>query len=105
MIAKDIQTLSSMIADNFVLTHMTGMKQPRSAFLQSIANGTLNYFSAQHEHVSIHVEGQTATLTGQSRVQAAVFGGGRHGWNLQLRCRLVGMDGQWQLASAAASTY
>lgn len=46
-----------------------------------------------------------ATLTGRSRVTAAVFGGGRHTWPLQLRFQLVKRDGQWLFTEARASTY
>ena len=46
-----------------------------------------------------------ATLRGRSRVNAAVFGGGRHTWRLQLSFRLVKHNGRWQFTAASASTY
>ena len=48
MIAKDIPALSSVLDDSFVLVHMTGMRQPKTAFLKAVANGTLNYASCKH---------------------------------------------------------
>ena len=105
MIAKDTATLNQVHADEFVLTHMTGMRQPKPVYIQSIANGTLNYYSAEHEQMDIKVDGNRATLTGHSRVNAAVFGGGRHTWQLQLRFQLVKRDGRWQFTAASASTY
>ena len=105
MIAKDTATLNLVHADEFVLTHMTGMRQPKSVYIQSIANGTLNYYSAVHEQMDIKVDGNRATLTGRSRVGAAVFGGGRHVWQLQLRFQLVKRDGRWLFTAASASTY
>ena len=105
MIAKDTATLNLVHADEFVLTHMTGMRQPKPVYIQSIMNGTLNYYSAEHEQMDIKVDGNRATLTGRSRVNAAVFGGGRHTWQLQLRFQLVKRDGRWLFTAASASTY
>jgi len=105
MVRKDTATLNRVYADDFVLTHMTGMHQSKQVYIQSIANGTLNYYSAEHEQMNIKVNGNHATLTGRSRVNAAVFGGGRHTWRLQLSFQLVKRDGRWQFTAASASTY
>ena len=106
MVRKDTATLDCVHADDFVLTHMTGMHQSKRVYIQSIANGTLNYYSAEHEQMDIKVDGNRATLTGRSRVNAAVFGGGRHTWRLQLHFGLVKEDdGKWRFTSARASTY
>lgn len=78
MARKDTATLNRVHADDFVLTHMTGMHQSKPEYIQSIANGTLNYYSAEHEQMDIKVDGNHATLTGRSRVNAAVYGGDRH---------------------------
>ena len=105
MVRKDTATLDRVHADDFVLTHMTGMHQSKQVYIQSIANGTLNYYSAEHEQMDIRVNGNKATLTGRSRVNAAVFGGGRHTWRLQLYFDLVKEDGKWRFTLARASTY
>ncbi|MBO7602213.1 MAG: nuclear transport factor 2 family protein [Bacteroidaceae bacterium] len=105
MIAKDTTTLNRVHADEFVLTHMTGMHQSKQMYIQAIANGTLNYYSAEHEEMDIKVDGDKATMTGRSRVNAAVFGGGRHTWSLQLSLHLVKRKGQWLFTAAKASTY
>lgn len=105
MIRKDADALSAVLDDSFVLVHMTGMRQPKAAFIQSVLNGTLNYYSAQHEHMPVRVDGNTAELTGQSRVNAAVFGGGRHTWRLQQEIALTKTDGVWRMTRAVASTY
>ncbi len=105
MIAKDTATLNRVHANDFVLTHMTGMHQSKQEYIRAIAGGTLNYYSAEHEQMDIKVEGNHATLTGRSRVNAAVFGGGRHIWNLQLHFNLVKEGGEWRFTAARASTY
>lgn len=105
MVSKDTATLNRVHADDFVLTHMTGMHQSKQEYIRSIVSGTLNYYSAQHEQMDITVNGDHATLTGRSRVEAAVFGGGRHTWRLQLNFALVKENGVWRFTSARASTY
>ena len=105
MIDKDLATLNEMHASEFVLTHMTGMQQSKREYIQAIGNGMLNYYSVQHQHIQVTVKGEQATLVGQSRVLAAVFGGGRHTWPLQLTFTLAKRGGHWLLTSCQASTY
>ncbi len=105
MVEKDTATLNRVHTDDFVLIHMTGVHQSKQVYIQSIANGTLNYYSVEHEQMDIKVDTDRATLTGRSRVNAAVFGGGRHTWRLQLSFQLVKRDGIWLFKAARASTY
>ena len=105
MVNKDKPTLERVHDDSFVLVHMTGMRQPKEVYISSIMDGTLNYYSAEHEDMQVEVKGDTAVLIGKSRVTAAVFGGGKHTWRLQLRFQLVKKNGEWRFALASASTY
>ena len=105
MIAKDETILREVLDDSFILIHMTGMRQPKEAFIKAVLNGTLNYFSAEHENMPVEISGYTAVLTGQSYVAAAVFGGGRSNWHLQQKCSLKRTDGVWKITRSVASTY
>ena len=105
MVEKDLATLDRVHADEFVLVHMTGMRQSKEEYINAILDGTLNYYSASHEQIDIAIDGDRATLTGRSRVTAAVFGGGRGTWRLQLRFQLAKRDGRWLFTEARASTY
>ena len=105
MVAKDTATLNRVLSNDFVLIHMTGMHQSKQEYIKAIANGTLNYYSAEHEQMETNVSSNHATLTGRSRVTAAVFGGGCHSWHLQLSFQLAKRAGQWQFTLATASTY
>ena len=104
MIAKNEAGLSEVLDDSFVLVHMTGMKQSKPAFIRAVLDGTLNYFSAKHEHMEVTVDGETATLVGQSYVAAAVFGGGRHNWHLQQTLTLHKKGDGWTITKSVAST-
>ncbi|MDE6041969.1 MAG: nuclear transport factor 2 family protein [Muribaculaceae bacterium] len=106
MIAKDTTTLGEMMADDSALIHMTGMRQPRREYLSAIAHGTLNYYSCTDSDVKVTVEGCSARMTGCSRVNAAVFGGGRHTWPLRLDIDWRKEDdGKWLITEIRASTF
>jgi ketosteroid isomerase-like protein len=105
MIAKDETVLRDVLDDSFVLVHMTGMRQSREEFIKAVLDGTLNYYSAEHESMPVKINGETAVLTGQSYVAAAVFGGGRSNWCLQQKCSLKKIDGLWKITRSVASTY
>ena len=105
MVEKDRGILSEVLDDSFVLMHMTGMRQPKTAFIREVENGTLNYYSANHQRIETIVSSGQAELIGQSAVNAAVFGGGQHTWRLQLRLKLIQRADSWKITEAKASTY
>ena len=105
MVNKDRAELERVHDEGFVLVHMTGMRQPKEVYINSIMDGTLNYYSASHEDMRVEIHGDSAVLIGRSRVNAAVFGGGKHTWRLQLRFQLVKKNSDWRFALASASTY
>ena len=105
MVSKNRKELMRIHDESFVLMHMTGMRQSRDVYINSIMDGTLNYYSEQTESLDIIINGNTASMLGHSRVTAAVFGGGKHTWRLALRFELKKIDGRWKLTSAAASIY
>ena len=45
MIEKDEAVLCEVLADDFVLVHMTGLRQDKNTYIRHIMNGTLNYFN------------------------------------------------------------
>ncbi len=105
MIAKDIPLLDSLLSDNSVLIHMTGMLQPKREYLKAIANGTLNYYSCESSEIEVKINGESALMTGKSKVNAAVFGGGRHTWPLSLDIDWRKIDGHWKITEMRAGTY
>ena len=105
MVNKDKAELERVHDDSFALIHMTGMRQSKKVYISSIIDGTLNYYSAQHDDMQVKITGDTARLTGRSKVKAAVFGGGEHTWRLQLEFTLIKRNDEWYFTLATASTY
>ena len=105
MVEKNRDLLSEVLDDTFVLIHMTGMRQSKETFIRAVENGTLDYYSANHQRMDAENYGDTAELVGRSVVNAAVFGGGRNTWHLQLRLKLIRTGGVWKVTEARAATY
>ena len=105
MITKDTVSLGALLSDDSVLVHMTGHRQSKGEYLREIVTGVLNYYSAQTDSIEVTVDGDKARLIGRSRVNAAVYGGGRHTWPLQMDSRLERIGGQWKITWTKASTY
>ena len=105
LLTKDIKILDEIHADEFILTHMTGMNQPKDEYLRCVRAGELNYFSAQVENIFVEVNGTQGKLIGQSKVEAEVFGGRKNIWRLQLNFDVEKRAGKWILTYGKASTY
>ena len=105
MLDKDRELLREVLHDSFVLIHMTGMRQPKEAFIRAVVDGTLNYYTASHQRMDVDITGDNAVLAGKTLVNAAVFGGRQHTWRLQQDLKLVKENGTWKITEARASAY
>lgn len=105
MIEKNADGLRSLMAEDYYLLHMTGVKQSAEVFLKGLLDGTFNYYAANHDSIEVTVAGDYATLIGKSRVMAAVYGGGKHSWRLRGDFTLRKENGHWIFSSSSASTY
>ena len=105
MIEKDADGLRSLMADDYYLLHMTGVKQSAEVFLKGLLDGTFNYYSADHDSIDVTLNGNQAVMIGRSRVMAAVYGGRKNSWRLQGDFTLRKEDGNWKFTSSKASTY
>ena len=105
MIEKNIEGLRSLMSSDYCLYHMTGVRQSADEFIEGLKNGTFNYYSAEHDDIVVSVDGDEATMTGKSRVVAAVYGGGKGSWRLQGDFTLRKENGNWKFTSSRASTY
>ena len=103
MIDKNAEGLRDLMAGDYYLRHMTGVKQSVDEFLKGLLNGTFNYYSAEHDEIIVNINGDTATMIGKSRVLAAVYGGGKNSWRLQGDFTLRKENGSWKLISSKAS--
>ena len=105
MIEKDADGLRSLMAEDYYLLHMTGVRQSAEVFLKGLMDGTFNYYTSEHDSIEVTVNGNSALMIGRSRVTAAVYGGRKHTWRLQGDFSLRKENGTWKLTGSRASTY
>ncbi|MBB1124167.1 nuclear transport factor 2 family protein [Limosilactobacillus albertensis] len=106
MVAKDIETLSQILASTMVLHHMTGYAQPKLEWIDQIQNGELKYYSSDEEGISdIRIDGNYASLIGHNQVKASVWGSSVNTWQLQMKMEFAKVNGKWTITNQVASTY
>ena len=104
-IRKDTEYLKQYLDESYTLVHMTGTVMNRQEYFDAILDGTLNYYRCEHERISVTVTGDTASLTGDTKVEAAVYGGRKRFWNLRLECTFIKKKGKWLMTRSEASMY
>ena len=106
MVEKDIVTLNQILAPTMQLTHMTGYVQPKTEWIDQIQNEQMKYFSSVKENIKdIKIDGNHASLIGQNKVKASIWGSGVATWPLQMKVNFTKVDGKWIISDQIASTY
>lgn len=106
MVAKETKKLAELLEPDTVLIHMTGYVQPVTEWLEQIETGDMIYYSWQEDAIkNIKINGNTASLIGQSRVKARIWGAGPSTWRLQIKMEFENVDGKWKIIKQTASTY
>ena len=54
-IRKDADGIMALLADDYALVHMTGMRQSARAYVQAVLDGTLNYYTAEHDSIVVDI--------------------------------------------------
>ena len=83
---------------------MTGTRQPGPDYVEAVVSGKIRYPSAKHENIEVTVDGDKATIVGQTMVEA-VTADGSNTWPLQMDIDLTKIDGQWKMREVRTSTY
>lgn len=104
-INKDIEKLNEILADNYILVHMTGKKQTKEDYINSVTNGELKYYESVHENIDIKIDNNKATIVGKTKTLASPFGISKSWWRLRQDLTLEKIDGKWMITHSIASTY
>ena len=94
MVDKDVEAMRALTTEGKTFTHMSGKTQTREEFFGEIADGTLNYFGYQIHDPRVTIEGDHATLTGSTTLDARVYGASGL-WTLPTNAHFVKQDGRW----------
>ena len=104
-INKDLDKLDEILSDDYVLVHMTGMKQSKEDYIESVKNGELSYFKTKHESIEVTINGNEATILGKTKTLASPFGSSKSWWNLRQDLKAKKINGKWILTYSKASSY
>ena len=104
-INKDLDKLDEILSDDYVLVHMTDMKQSKEDYIESVKNGELSYFETKHESIEVTINGNEATILGKTKTLASPFGSSKSWWNLRQDLKAKKINGKWILTYSKASSY
>lgn len=104
-INKDKNKLLSILDDNYILVHMTGLKQSKNEYINAVLTGDLKYYEVKHESVDISIYEDMAIVIGKTKTFASPFGMTKSWWNLKQKLELKKINGKWLIVKSVASTY
>src|SRR3954451_12696564 len=104
MVAGDADALGDLLADDFVLVHMTGYRQPKAEWLGDVRSGAMSYHAMTDGDVSVERSGEAPVVTARTRTAATIWGA-TGTWPLQLRITFTRAGGAWVAAGTVASTW
>lgn len=94
MTDADINTMRELVAEDVTFTHMSGRQQTREEYFADIKNKSLNYFTIGIENPVIEVDGNFASITYTSVLNANAYGA-RDTYRMSGTHRVEKIDGQW----------
>ena len=105
IINKDLDKLNKILSDDYILVHMTGMKQSKEDYIESVRSGELAYYESNHESIEVNINGEEATIIGKTKTLASPFGSSKSWWNLRQDLKAKKINGKWMLTFSKASSY
>ena len=74
MTEADIDTMREIVSEDMVFTHMSGKQQTREEYFADVADGSLRYYTIGMEKPTVQVDGDRATVTYTSVLNANAYG-------------------------------
>lgn len=74
MTEADIKTMMEIVSPDMIFTHMSGRQQTREEYFADIADGNLQYYTIGIKNPVIHMEGNYASITYTSVLNANAYG-------------------------------
>jgi ketosteroid isomerase-like protein len=95
---RDYAALEKLLGDDLTYTHSNGRFETKAQLLESLRSGNLEYRLMQHADVQVRSYGDTAVMTGRSRLKVISKA---HPIEVPIRFTLVYVKraGEWQLVA------
>ena len=94
MTEADIDTMRAIVSEDMVFTHMSGMRQTREEYFADVADGSLRYYTIGMEKPVVKVDGDKATVTYTSLLNANAYGA-RGSFRMKGTHHYENRDGAW----------
>ena len=94
MTEADIAAMREMVSEDMLFTHMSGRQQSREEYFADIENGSLTYFTIGIDHPVVEVDGDSASVTYTSVLNANAYGA-RGTYRMDGTHWYEKRDGQW----------
>ena len=103
MVQKDIETLSNILGDDYVLVHMTGYQQSKKEWIEQIEREEMKYFKTMPQKTTITIEGNRAILLCDTKIDARIYGF-RKTWSMKLNMHFEKRGDNWYPVNAIATS-
>lgn len=104
-INEDIITLNEILSDDYILIHMTGLKQTKNDYIKSVEKKEFKYYEAIDDSIEVDIKENIARVVGKTKVLASPFGMKKSWWRLKQNMTLEKIDGKWLITKSIASNY
>lgn len=84
---------------------MTGLRQSKEDYINSVVSGELKYYESIHEDIDINIDNDKAKIIEKTKTLASPFGISKSWWRLIQDLTLEKINGKWIINYSVASTY
>jgi ketosteroid isomerase-like protein len=98
LIQDDFAALDRLLSDDLTYTHSNALVDSKAQYIESLRSGRLKYKALDHEQQHVRVYGDTAVLTGLTRVYS-IYQGQEGRPTLRFTIVYVKKSGRWQMAA------
>jgi ketosteroid isomerase-like protein len=103
LVNKDIETLNTLLDEEYVSIHMTGYKQSKQEWLEQIENEEMKYFKTMPQKTTITIDGNIAILICDTKIDARIYGF-RNTWSMKTKMYFDKRGDSWYPVNAIATS-
>jgi len=98
MVAKDVETLESLLADDLIYTHSSARLDTKRSLIQGMVSGTTVYTGIKPSGVKAQDLGDTVVLTGIAHIDV-VSNGTPNAFGVRFTDVYTRRDDRWQMVT------
>lgn len=97
LLSSDLNTLQSLLSDNLIYMHSTGVCDHKDNYLAKLANGSLKYLKLNFGEMHVQELMNAAVVTGRMSATISKDGQQKEVASLFMTVWACGTDGAWRL--------